>query len=474
MFQTDLTLDQQLFAFTPRDLVAEDSDVWLYIDLFDQLDLRGFADDYVSQGQAAKDPCLMLRTIFYGLTHGMVSGRKLADACRNDNRYVVLSGDRRPDCRTLHRFLVRHEERLAALFVQIVRLASAMGLVKLGRVAIDGSRFKANTSKHKAMSYDRMQKAIAEITAELATLKAELAKENTQEATGKDDEGRLPAEIARREARLARIAAAKKALESETEDGEVAKRAQKSFADHDALPLGGKGGFIYGYNAQAVVDEASQIIVAAELHDSAADSRALPPLLDKVEETCGKTAGEVLADAGYMSAANVADVEERGATPLIAPGKGEQIDGTSLAEQLTPTSVPGEYLCPAGKLVPVKNRKGDGTTELKLPGRFCNNCPQREGCRLYPKRGKSFRVPAEADRERLARHRARMREEGSRAAYSRRKVICEPVFGNIKNKGMKILVRGKTRVAAWWKLAATAHNVEKIIGHMGGMPPVGA
>src|SRR5437764_10305175 len=103
MFQTDRTVDRQLFAFTPRDLVAADSDAWLYIDLFYQLDIEAFDCDYVSQGQAAKDPRLMLRTIFYGLTHGMVSGRKLAEACRNDNRYVVLSGDTRPDCRTLHR-----------------------------------------------------------------------------------------------------------------------------------------------------------------------------------------------------------------------------------------------------------------------------------------------------------------------------------------------------------------------------------
>ncbi|MHB1426263.1 MAG: transposase, partial [Gemmataceae bacterium] len=205
-------------------------------------------------------------------------------------------------------------------------------------------------------------------------------------------------------ARLARIEAAKKALEEEAEGGEPEKKAQKSFADHDALPLGGKGGFIYGYNAQAAVDEASQILVAAELHDSAADSQALPEILDKVEDLCGKTPDEVLADAGYMSAANVADVEERGVTPLIAPGKGEQMDGVSLAEQLTPTSIPGDYLCPAGKPVPVKSRRGDGSTELKLPGRFCNNCPLRDTCRLYPKRGKSFKVPAEADRERLARH----------------------------------------------------------------------
>jgi septal ring factor EnvC (AmiA/AmiB activator) len=154
----------------------------------------------------------------------------------------VLSGDSRPDCRTFHRFLCRHQERVAALFVQIVRLAMTMGLVKLGRVAIDGSRFKADTSKHKAMSYDRMEKAVAEITAELDTLKASLAKENAAEASCQDGENQLPAEIARRKARLAKIAAAKATLEAEAE---VDKKAQKSLADHDVLPLGGKGSFIY-------------------------------------------------------------------------------------------------------------------------------------------------------------------------------------------------------------------------------------
>lgn len=465
MFQTDQTLERQLFAFTHRDLVADDSDVWLYVDLFDKLDLTAFTSDYVSQGQAAKHPSLMLRTLFYGLTHGMVSGRKLADACRNDNRYVVLSGDTRPDCRTLHRFLCRHEERVAALFTQVVRLAAAMGLVKLGRVAIDGSRFKANTSKHKAMSYDRMQKAIAEIMAELDTMRTELAKANAAEANGAEDDSRLPEEIARREARLARIEAAKKALEEEAGGEDVEKKAQKSFFDHDALPLGGKGGFMYGYNAQAAVDEESQIIVAAELHDSAADSKALPAILDEVEETCGKTPDEVLADAGYMSAANIADVEARNALPLIAVGKGEAQASVSLAEQLKP-GAPGEYLCPAGKTLPVACRRKDGSSELRLPGRFCNNCPLRAGCRLYPKRGKRFKVAAESDRQIFARHHARMREDGARAAYSRRKVICEPVFGNLKNKGIRILVRGQRKVAAWWKLAATAHNIEKIVGHM--------
>ena len=463
MFQTEGTIQRQLFAFTHRDLVATDSDVWLYADLFDQIDIEDFDADYVSQGQSAKDPRLMLRTIFYGLTHGMVSGRKLGEACRNDNRYVVLSGNTQPDGRTFQRFINRHDERFSDLFVQVVRIATAMGLVKLGRVAIDGSRFRANTSKHKAMSYDRMKKAVDEITAELAVLKEQLAEENSSTATDKEEDGRLPREIARREDRLARIQAAKAALEAQAESGVPKDKAQKSFADHDALLLGGKGEFIYGYNAQAAVDEHSQIIVAAHLHDCAADSGALPGMIEAVKETCGQVPTAILADAGYMSAANVATSESASIEPLIAVGKGETGTSVSVAEQLRPGDAPHEYFCPAGKQLPIKGRRSDGSTQLHPDGRFCNKCPMREGCRLHSKRGKTINVPPEPQRQVLARHHARMREEKAKEAYRRRKVICEPVFGNLKNKGLRILVRGAKKVSTWWKIAATAHNIEKIV-----------
>ena len=133
MFRTDRTTSRQLFTFTPRDLVSEESDVWLYVDLFDQLDLEPFDSDYVSQGHAGIDPALILRSIFYGLTHGIASGKRLGDACQHDNRYIVLSGEQFPDTSTLNRFVVRHGERIEALFVEIVRLAQKMGLAKLGR-----------------------------------------------------------------------------------------------------------------------------------------------------------------------------------------------------------------------------------------------------------------------------------------------------------------------------------------------------
>lgn len=259
----------------------------------------------------------MIRTIFYGLAHGIVSGRKLAEACRNEVRYMVLSGEQRPDFRTFHRFVERHHERLLALFAQVVQLAQNMGLVSLGRIAIDGSRMKANTSRHKAMSYGRMQQAVDIIKEELAALRAQLASENSSQ--DKDWRDSLPREIVLRESRLAMIEAARKALEEEAKGELVDSKAQESFNDLEAMPMAKVGHeFKYGYNAQAAVDEHSQIIVAAELHDNPQDSRALPMMLDKVEENCGKNADEVLADSGYQSDANLLAAESKGSTPYIA------------------------------------------------------------------------------------------------------------------------------------------------------------
>ena len=410
----------------------------------------------------------MLRTIFYGLTHGIATGRKLADSCRYDIRMRTLSGELRPDCRTFHRFIIRHRAEIDALFVQIVRLAQKMGLVKLGRVAIDGSRFKAKTSKHKAMSYGRMEEAIQTIRQELETLKDDLAKTNSGEAAA--NEMSIPKVMHRREDRLKKIESAKKALEADAvAEGKNRPddRAQKSFHDHDALPMAGKGeSFIYGYNAQAAVDEAHQIVVAAILHDNAADSSALPAVVSELTNNCRGGPAAVLADAGYNSVDNIRTVELQGSVPLIAAGKGENATVQRVAEQLVPTQTPGSYRCIAGKTL-VGRVKKDGRVTLPVPGSLCHSCPFSDFCSVYPKRGKTITLRRIEDHELMRAHLARMRSDEAGEAYRRRKVIVEPVFGNIKNKGMRIVVRGFTQVKTWWTMACMAHNIEKLVGAMG-------
>lgn len=463
MFRTDLSDQPQLFAFTPRDLVPDDSDVWLYVDLFNALDLSAFRRDYAPRGEQALDPVLMLRTLFYGLTHGVVTGRKLEDACRFDNRFVVLSGQQQPCYRSFSRFIERHRTRFAPLFAQVVRLAQAMGLVTLGRVAIDGTRMKANTSRSKAMSHERMLQATKELERQLEALRQDLASENAKEQTS----SRLPDEIKRREERLAKIKAAQAAIEREADGGRVEPKAQKSFADHDAKAMAKpKDGFMYGYNCQAAVDEASQIIVAAELHDQVPDCRALPLMLDRAAEVCGHAGAEVLADKGYLSSSNLAAIDAAGAKAFIAVGRGEAAGGRAPAEDLRIHRLKDgrvQYRCRHGRPFDWAWQRANERVTLKMGAEHCRGCGLRGRCLLHSRNPKQFEVPGPKSARLWANLHKRMRTDEGRVTYSRRKVIVEPVFANIKNKGMMIQVRGAAKVGAWWKMAATAHNIEKIV-----------
>lgn len=462
MFKTDLSSERQLFAFTYRDLVPDDSDVWLYVDLFDTIDLEDFYFDYSSQGEPAVDPKLMLRTVFYGLTHGMASGRKLAKACLFDCRYVVLSGTRRPDARTLHRFIRRHEPRMADLFAQVVSLAQKAGLVSLGNVAIDGTILKGHTSKYRAVRYGKVDAAIATIKADLKALKDACERENAAEA---DADSVIPEHVKKKEVRLVKLRQAKDALEKAAGGKAPSPGAKKSFNDLDCVSLGRT----MGYNGQIAVDEKSQIVVAAEISDKVVDADNLSPMLDALNEAAIEPQS-LLLDAGYLSAENIRAVDQFGAQLFIGvkAEHGTKGDATvpskSKYEQLTFNDK--GYLCLAGKQLPVVTRQGDGKLSVKLGTDFCDGCQLYRECSLYKRRNqKRIQLPPEADRLAMAEIHRRSRSDTYKETYKRRMAIVEPVFGNIKwNKGLRVYVSGKDRVTAWWKMVMTAHNIEKLIG----------
>lgn len=449
-----------MFAFSVRELIPEDSDVFLYLDLFEALDLEEFTMDYCAQGEQAVHPELMLRTIIYGLTHGVVSGRKLAMACKFDARFLVLSGEQIPDARTFHRFLDRHEKRIPELFIQIVQLARAMGLVKLGMIAVDGSKFKANSSRNKAMSYGRMLTTLEALEHELKVLRESLAAENSTES----DEIRLKGEIARREVRREKIRAAKARIEAEADakNESVDPKKQKSFNDLDAQPVfSPSNGMSYSYNVGCAVDEASQIIVACDVHNNSNDVDALEPLvLQTIENT--KTIPEVcLADAGYNKAENFSLLEDLGVKPIIAMGRGEREGEQNATEKLTYDSSREKWLCPKGKIV-VEHHFKKNRHIVEIPHGFCIGCKLQESCPLFAKQGRRMSLPPEKIRAAQIRNAERLRTTHGKALYKRRKAIVEAPFGNMKNKGMRILVKGRRKVATRVKLFAIAHNVEKI------------
>lgn len=385
-------------------------------DLVDELDLAPFlAAHDEPRGMPPYHPRLMLKVLLYGYATGVRSSRKLEDRLAADINFMFLAGQARPDHKTIAEFRRRHLAAFAGLFLTALRLCQAAGLAKLGRVAIDGTKLKANASRHKAMSYGRMVEREAQLEAEVRAILAEAeavdAAEDARYGDARGDE--LPPELRRRETRLARIRAAKAALEAEARDrtGDPAavpeQRAQRNFSDPESrIMLSKPDGWIYGYNPQIAVDDGHQVIVATTLSASATDTAALPALVDAIETNTGRRPGKLLADAGYASDDNLAHLAERGIDAYVATKR------------------------------------------------------DRHGAKTAPApRG---RIPAGLTRrERMAR---KLTTKKGRAEYRRRKAIVEPVFGQTKEaRGFRRFhLRGRVKVTAEWHLVCAVHNLAKL------------
>jgi transposase len=402
----------------------------------ESLDLGAITGRYTSPlGQPPFDPRLMVALLLYGYCCGIYSSRRLAKACTERADFMMIAALDAPDFRTISDFRKRHLAALAGLFVQVLRLCEETGLVTLGHVALDGTKIKANASKHKAMSYERMAKREAELQAEvdrwLAAAEAADAAEDA--AFGTDKRGdELPAWVADKQQRLAKIRAAQAALEAAAKAAAEAKakaereaeekrtaagrkkpgkktpppseepdpKAQRNFTDPDSRVLLTKDGYIQGYNAQAGVDGAHQIIVSQGVTQSMSDHAQLVPLVDGVAEHLGRKPKEASADSGYLSEANLEALAERGINAYVATGRAKH---------------------PAD----AKRKVGGPLTQAM---------------------------------------RRKLRRAGWRSRYRLRKQIVEPVFGQIKQaRGFRqFLLRGVDKVRAEWAMICTAHNLIKL------------
>ena len=345
---------------------------------------------------------------------------------------MAVSGMQRPDFRTINEFRKRHLEALTGLFVQVLRLCCEAGLVKLGHVALDGTKLQANASKHKAMSYGRMARAERELAAEVAGWLARAEWEDAADDAehGVDQRGdELPEWVKDQQARLEHIRAAKAALEAEAEappedaepgpssgmtdhgrprraqDGGPPDRAQRNFTDPDRRVMKTRDGFVQGYNGQLAVDRAHQIIVAQRLTTNGSDQAGLAPLLDATTAALGRKPREVSADAGFCREANLEALAARGIRGYLAPGRASH-----------------------GSADP------SGRRQLK-PG------------------------------SRMAQMAAKLKRAGRRSRYRLRKQTVEPVIGQIKHaRGFRqFLLRGFLKVEAEWALLCTAHNLIKLV-----------
>ena len=404
------------------DWVPEDHLARFVRDVVEALDLSAIEDTYPEErGYPPYDPRMMVTVLLYAYCTGTYSSRKIAGRLIDSVAFRFLGAGNQPDFRTIGEFRRRHGAALAALFVQGLKLCRQAGLVKLGRVAIDGTKIKANASKHKAMSYGRMRTQEARLEQEVQALlrQAEAADEQEDERHGQDRRGdELPAELARRESRLKKIRDAKAALEAEAraraqaegkppEDAAPPDTTQRNFTDPEAKIQKTSDGFIQGYNAQiAVAGGPAQIIVAQHVTPAAPDVQQLVPTVTAITRALHRKPDVVLADAGYWSEANVLALDAKGIEPLIATGRRKHTESRPVAPRGRP---------PHG--LSVKERMQRKLTTVR-------------GHRLY----------------------------------ARRKAIVEPVFGQIKHaRGFRqFLRRGLLRVQQEWALVCLSHNLLKL------------
>jgi transposase len=420
-YKTYLPEQDLLLPPSLRDWLPENHLVYCVSDVVDQLDLSAIESVYEEEdrGQPPYHPRMMTKILVYGYCVGVFSSRRIQKGLEEDVAFRVLAAGNQPDFRTIADFRKLHLEALEELFQQVLRLVLEVGGLKLGRVALDGSKVKANASKHKAMSYGRMEETEKRLREEVQELlkEAEAVDEEEDKRYGRERQGEeLPEELQRRETRIARIQEAKKALEerarekaeSEGKDrkgAEPESKAQYNFTDPESRIMKGTNGFVQGYNTQVAVEPIFQLIVGQAVTQAANDKQQVEPLVEAIEEQSGQKPQEVLADSGYCSDGNL------------------------------------EYLA-----------------EKKIEG-FVATEKQKHGDRNEPcKRG-----PLPKDASRVERMERKLKTKVGAAVYARRKCIVEPVFGQIKQaRGFRqFLLRGLEKVRGEWALICMTHNLLK-------------
>jgi transposase len=414
----------QAFLVPPSlaELICEDDPVFFLRDVVQRLDLDAFHHAYrCERGQPPYHPALMVGLYLYGAMRRTYSSRRLAELCRRDVACMYLVGRASPDYHTVGEFRQRFSEELKGLFLQVLLLCREAGLVRLGHISLDGTKVRANASKHKAMSYGRMLQKEPALSAEVERWLQEGARQDAEEDAehGPDDDGwSLPEDLRETSRRLERIRQGKarleamvrqKALEKGQDPAEVRvpERAQTNFTDPESRIMSTPDGFQQCYNAQAAVDAESQVIVACEVSAAPPDVQRLRPMLQQVQTNTGHYPAQLTADAGYASEANFAALAEADVYAVIALRRYHRDE--------PPDADPA---------------------------------PKR-ATRRWPHRNEM--------RERLA------SAEG-KTVYKLRKQTVEPVFGQIKGaRGFRqFLRRGLAPVAAEWTLLCTAHNLLKL------------
>jgi transposase len=428
-YRTYLPEQDLLLPPSLREWLPEDHLVYFVSDVVDQLDLSAMDAVYGEErrGQPPYDPRLMTKLLVYGYCTGVFSSRRIQKRLREDIPFKVLAAGNEPDFRTISDFRKIHIGTLPGLFEQVLEMALESGAIQVGRVSLDGTKVKANASKHKAMSYGRMKEKQQQLKEEVQQLlaQAQAADEEEDRRHGDKRGDELPEELRRRETRLAKIKLAKRVVEqrarekaaAEGKSAEEAKRAkpadkdQYNFTDPESRIMKGADGFVQGYNAQAAVEPERGLIVGQTVTEAANDKEQLQPMVEAIEQQSGQRPAGILADSGYCSDENL------------------------------------EYL------------ESEQQPERKIEGFIATGKQKHGEHRLPAKRG-----PLPTGATRVERMKRKLRTQVGKAIYAARKCVVEPVFGQIKQaRGFRqFLLRGKEKVKGEWALVCLTHNILRL------------
>ena len=446
-----------LFPPNLREVIADD-DLCLVVDeVVNLLDLSALYAKVPSEGNLSYHPKMMLKIVVYAYASGIFSSRKIAKALGENVAFIYLAAWQRPDFRTINNFRKNNLSELDDLFVQIVRICQKLKMVKLGHISIDSSRFKANAADRR--SYDRKR-----IAREIKRLldQAEEADQKEDAQFGPENSGdELPKEIRDRNRRIEKLKEIKKQLDQEDKE-------KLNATDADAVFMKTTAGIKTAYNAQAAVDEHQQVIIAADVTNQSYDVDHLLPMVDQAQENTASSLRVLSADAGYSSADNLERLEARNIDAYIPDDQYQsRLRGKKVArfdkDNFGYDPRRDVFICPEGKQLPFvyRQRRNDKGAYLIYQCSGGSECGHWGQCTTN-KKGRTV-CRRDID-EKIKQMRLKLDSKLGKAIYAKRKVIVEPVFGQIKAvQGFTdFKLRGLKKVNAEFKLVAIAHNVRKI------------
>jgi len=466
-----------LFPSYIFDLIPKDHDCFAYAQLFKQLDFSSIMDNYSPYGQHAFNPMILTALLIYAYIHGVFSSREIINRCKTDLAFMYICRMNPPSYVVLCVFRQKNQEFFKEVFKQSVLIADSLNMAPMNHVSLDGTKFKANTSKHKAMSYGRMKSKETELQNDIDILleKAKEADENDECSYTEEEKLEIENELEFKQKRFNKISTGKQALEERENklhpNKEIPDKKQISFADIEARIMGKIGKFDYAYNVQFISDQETGIILSYHVTQNANDKQEIEPAVLNIIENTGRLPEIMTCDNGYYSGVNLKALKDYEINAFVATGKEGKKEDRNLDEckrnLIKSDFVYNEeedcFICPEGNILSLKSKNRDGKRIYSASSECCKKCKYQGRC-CKSKKGNPRTISIDDYEPYREEMNNKMRKEESKEIYAKRKGNIETVIGQIKNTGMtKVNVRGFIPVKGEMALPSAGHNMKKII-----------